>query len=66
MLTRYDPWVNLLRNTVACFAAGIGGADAVTVVPHDAAATPGSRPAWPGGWPATPKRCSPTSRTWLG
>jgi methylmalonyl-CoA mutase len=35
MLTRYDPWVNLLRNTVACFAAGVGGADAVTVRPHD-------------------------------
>lgn len=40
MLTRYDPWVNLLRNTVACFAAGIGGADAVTVLPHDAARQP--------------------------
>lgn len=35
MLTRYDAWVNLLRTTVACFAAGLGGADAVTVVPHD-------------------------------
>ena len=35
MLTRYDPSVNLLRNTVACFAAGVGGADAVTVEPHD-------------------------------
>jgi methylmalonyl-CoA mutase len=35
MLTRYDPWVNLLRNTVACFAAGVGGADALTVEPHD-------------------------------
>jgi len=32
---RYDTWVNVLRNTVACFAAGIGGADAVTVRPHD-------------------------------
>jgi methylmalonyl-CoA mutase len=37
MLTRRDPWVNLLRTTVACFAAGIGGADAVTVAPFDAA-----------------------------
>jgi methylmalonyl-CoA mutase len=35
MLTRYDPWVNLLRTTVAGFAAGLGGADAVTVLPHD-------------------------------
>ncbi|MBK1788813.1 methylmalonyl-CoA mutase family protein [Prauserella cavernicola] len=37
MLTRRDPWVNMLRTTVACFAAGIGGADAVTVLPFDAA-----------------------------
>ncbi len=36
MLTRYDPWVNLLRTTVAGFAAGVGGADALTVHPHDA------------------------------
>jgi methylmalonyl-CoA mutase len=35
MLTRYDPWVNLLRTTVAAFAAGVGGADAVTVLPFD-------------------------------
>lgn len=35
MLTTYDPWVNALRSTVACFAAGIGGTDAVTVLPHD-------------------------------
>jgi methylmalonyl-CoA mutase len=35
MLTRYDPWVNALRSTVACFAAGVGGATAVTVRPHD-------------------------------
>ncbi|MEO0982938.1 MAG: methylmalonyl-CoA mutase family protein [Pseudomonadota bacterium] len=31
MLTRYDPWVNMLRNTAACFGAGVGGADIVTV-----------------------------------
>jgi methylmalonyl-CoA mutase len=37
MLTRRDPWVNLLRGTVAAFAAGVGGADAVTVQPYDAA-----------------------------
>ena len=35
MLTKYDPWVNLLRTTVAAFAAGVGGADAVTVLPFD-------------------------------
>ena len=35
MMTRYDPWVNALRSTVACFAAGVAGADAVTVLPHD-------------------------------
>ncbi|MEM6899398.1 MAG: methylmalonyl-CoA mutase family protein [Pseudomonadota bacterium] len=33
MLTRRDPWVNLLRNTAACFAAGAGGADIVTLNP---------------------------------
>jgi methylmalonyl-CoA mutase len=37
MLTRRDPWVNMLRTTVACFGAGAGGADAVTVLPFDAA-----------------------------
>jgi methylmalonyl-CoA mutase len=37
MTTRRDPWVNLLRTTVACFAAGVGGADVVTVQPFDAA-----------------------------
>ncbi|QVQ50596.1 methylmalonyl-CoA mutase small subunit [Spiractinospora alimapuensis] len=35
MMTRRDPYVNLLRTTVACFAAGVGGADAVTVRPFD-------------------------------
>ncbi|MBA3797761.1 MAG: methylmalonyl-CoA mutase, partial [Geodermatophilaceae bacterium] len=35
MMTRRDPWVNMLRTTVACFAAGVGGADAVTVMPFD-------------------------------
>ncbi|GEL19446.1 methylmalonyl-CoA mutase family protein [Pseudonocardia asaccharolytica] len=37
MQSRRDPWVNLLRGTVAGFAAGVGGADAVTVAPFDAA-----------------------------
>ncbi len=31
MLTARDPWVNILRNTAACFAAGVGGADIVTI-----------------------------------
>ncbi len=35
MMSAYDPWVNLLRTTVAAFAAGVGGADAVTVLPFD-------------------------------
>lgn len=34
MLTARDPWVNLLRNTVAVFSAGIGGADSVCALPH--------------------------------
>lgn len=33
MLTRRDPWVNILRNAVAAAAAGLGGADSVTVFP---------------------------------
>ena len=37
MLTKRDPWVNMLRTTLACFGAGIGGADAITVVPFDGA-----------------------------
>ena len=37
MMTRRDPWVNLLRATLACFGAGVGGAQAVTVQPFDAA-----------------------------
>ncbi|GAA3446037.1 putative methylmalonyl-CoA mutase small subunit MutA [Planomonospora venezuelensis] len=36
MMTARDPWVNMLRTTLACFAAGAGGADAVTVQPFDA------------------------------
>ncbi len=35
MLTVRDPWNNILRGTIACFAAGVGGADAVTVLPLD-------------------------------
>ncbi|MEM7766997.1 MAG: methylmalonyl-CoA mutase family protein [Pseudomonadota bacterium] len=31
MLTRYDTWTNILRNSAACFAGGVGGADIVTI-----------------------------------
>ncbi len=34
MMGRRDPWTNVLRTTMACFAAGLGGADSVTVLPH--------------------------------
>jgi methylmalonyl-CoA mutase len=37
MMTRRDPWVNLLRTTMAAFAAGLGGANAVAVLPYTAA-----------------------------
>lgn len=37
MLTRYDSYTNLLRTTVAAFAAGVGGADSITVLPFDSA-----------------------------
>lgn len=35
MTSTRDPYVNMLRTTVAAFAAGVGGADAVTVLPFD-------------------------------
>ncbi len=38
VLTQRDPHVNLLRNTVAVFAAGLGGAEAITSVPFDSVA----------------------------
>ena len=34
MLTQRDPYVNMLRATMATFSAGLGGANAVTVLPH--------------------------------
>jgi methylmalonyl-CoA mutase len=37
MTTRRDPWNNILRGTLACMSAGVGGADAITVLPFDAA-----------------------------
>lgn len=39
-LTVRDPWVNILRGTVATFAAAVGGADVVTCLPFDAAIGP--------------------------
>jgi methylmalonyl-CoA mutase len=36
MLTRRDAHGNILRSTIAVAAAGLGGADAITVLPHTA------------------------------
>ena len=40
MYSRRDPWVNLLRGAAAALAAGVAGADAVTVLPFDWASGP--------------------------
>lgn len=45
MMTQRDPWVNMLRCTLAAFGAGVGGADTVLVYAFDVAI--------PGGWPGT-------------
>ncbi|WP_052629863.1 methylmalonyl-CoA mutase small subunit, partial [Mycobacterium tuberculosis] len=45
MMTQRDPWVNMLRCTLAAFGAGVGGADTVLVHPFDVAI--------PGGFPGT-------------
>ena len=45
MMAQRDPWVNMLRTTLAAFAAGVGGADTVLVQPFDVAI--------PGGLPGT-------------
>jgi methylmalonyl-CoA mutase len=45
MMARRDPWVNMLRTTLAAFSAGVGGADTVLVHPFDVAI--------PGGFPGT-------------
>src|SRR5262249_45822957 len=37
MMTRNDPQVNILRTTIATFAAAVGGADAITVLPFTSA-----------------------------
>jgi len=34
MLTQRDPYVNMLRATMATFSAGLGGADSINVLPH--------------------------------
>ena len=41
MMTRRDPWVNMVRTTLAAFAAGVGGADTVRVLPFDVAISGG-------------------------
>ena len=38
MASREEPFVNVLRGTLATFGASVGGADAVTVLPHDTVA----------------------------
>ncbi|MDR1448741.1 MAG: methylmalonyl-CoA mutase family protein [Propionibacteriaceae bacterium] len=35
VISRDDPWVNLLRGAIGAFAAAVGGAEAITVLPHD-------------------------------
>jgi methylmalonyl-CoA mutase len=43
MLAKRDPWVNLLRTTMACAAGAMGGADAILVFPFTwALGRPGS------------------------
>jgi len=36
MMTERDPYVNMLRNTIAITAAGLGGADNIAALPHTA------------------------------
>jgi methylmalonyl-CoA mutase len=33
MMTKYDPFVNILRTTMGAFCAGVGSADAITILP---------------------------------
>jgi methylmalonyl-CoA mutase len=37
MMAKRDPWTNMLRTTLACAGAALGGADAVTVLPFTVA-----------------------------
>ena len=53
MFTRFDPYVNMLRGTVAAFAAAAGGATSITVLPFDHALGP-PQPRSPAASPATP------------
>lgn len=48
VLTTRDPWVNILRNSVCVFAAGLGGADSIGSEPFDAAMIAG-KPEWRSG-----------------
>lgn len=50
MMTQRDPWVNMLRTTLAAFGAGVGGADTVEVLAFDAA-IPGGLPGLGGEFP---------------
>ncbi|RUX48263.1 methylmalonyl-CoA mutase, partial [Mesorhizobium sp. M7A.F.Ca.CA.002.09.1.1] len=34
MMTAMDPETNILRTTIACFAAACGGADSISILPH--------------------------------
>jgi methylmalonyl-CoA mutase len=45
MMAQRDPWVNMLRTTLAAFSAGVEGADTVLVHPFDVTI--------PGGFPGT-------------
>ncbi|GAB77912.1 heterodimeric methylmalonyl-CoA mutase small subunit [Austwickia chelonae] len=38
MMSRDDPYVNMLRTTMACFGAAVGAAEAITVLPFDTVA----------------------------
>ena len=40
MMTRRDPWVNMLRVTTAAFAGAVAGADSITAKAFDAATRP--------------------------
>ena len=37
LISRDDPWVNLLRTTVSCFSAATGGADIISIPAFDSA-----------------------------
>ena len=67
MMTQRDPWVNMLRTTLAAFGAGVGGADTVPCC-RSTSRFPAAPPECPklrrAASPATPSCCcwrSPTS-----